>query len=511
MSKRLLFSVSIALLALLACDDSPSTDGAAADGPADAVDGADAAERPPFEPAPGSVYHSFGVFELEPFEETSPCVVWTLNNEQPLYVNRVVLANEGGFHHSNWFSVPDDLYAGPDGYFPCDERRFTELDAAIKGTVLFAQSTQSLFEEQAFRDGAVIKIPARSSIIAAAHLLNLSNQTRSTELRMQLDLIHPREVDAILGPIRFTYLDLDIPAGADARFSAECDLSRVGNGDIKIHWVVPHYHYLGNHFRLEVLGGPNDGDVLYELDGFNSDANGQAFDPPLELSDADGLRFTCGFYNPTPNSVGWGIGDQEMCVMLALAESGFMIDGTVDSTDSTVEGEGRLLNEGACSVIGIPQNREQRGPTDEEIAGDLYLPPSDGTVTERLEGVCVDTPSDAAPPGDTTLSAIESAIFRPSCTFSSCHGGPLSAANLDLASDGLYERLMTHSVSRPGADPLIVPGDPEGSTLYQLLSTCTPSVGGVAVPHMPLNAPELLPDASVAMIRQWIADGAVDD
>jgi hypothetical protein len=54
--------------------------------------------------------------------------------------------------------------------------------------------------------------------------------------------------------------------------------------------------------------------------------------------------------------------------------------------------------------------------------------------------------------------------------------------------------------------PIVDPGDPEGSILYQALSLCDPPDPAVGAPlrHMPLNAPVLLPDSLVAMVRAWI-------
>ncbi|MCA9684511.1 MAG: hypothetical protein KC457_20155, partial [Myxococcales bacterium] len=61
----------------------------------------------------------------------------------------------------------------------------------------------------------------------------------------------------------------------------------------------------------------------------------------------------------------------------------------------------------------------------------------------------------------------------------------------------------------PGAS-LIEPGDPQASWLYQLLASCEPQDGqGKVVAHMPLNAPILLADGNVALLREWIAAGAM--
>ena len=60
--------------------------------------------------------------------------------------------------------------------------------------------------------------------------------------------------------------------------------------------------------------------------------------------------------------------------------------------------------------------------------------------------------------------------------------------------------------------PLITPGDPAQSWLYRLVAECEPvDEGGGIRAHMPLNAPPLLPSELVAMLRAWIAAGALDD
>ena len=100
--------------------------------------------------------------------------------------------------------------------------------------------------------------------------------------------------------------------------------------DMKLYYVLPHYHALGNYFRLEIMGGPNDGQEILTLEGFNAEANGVVFDPPIDLTGADGLRVTCGYQNPTGVEVEWGIGDQEMCEFLGLADEKVMMDGGVD-------------------------------------------------------------------------------------------------------------------------------------------------------------------------------------
>lgn len=466
--------------------------------------------------------HNFGDFTLQPHQEVaSHCVAWTLNNDRALYVNQITLANSGAYHHSNWFVVPESLYPGPDGFFRCRDRNFDELASAVNGTVIFAQSTQSLAETQQLARGAVIMIPPRHKVVAGVHLLNLQNREHTTNLRMSFGLIHPSQVQVILAPFRLSYYSLDIPPRSQSRFVAECDLGTLFQNiarrplDLKLYWVLPHYHELGNYFSVEVVGGPLDGHQIHSLDTFNAEPNGKALDPPLDLTGASGLRMTCGFSNPRDVSIGWGIGDQEMCVMLGLADSDVMMDAFVNG-DNIVDGEvdGIVMNHGECTGIGIPRNPAQRLPSEAERNGPIYIPdslPDDVGLPPIPE--CVDTPDAVLAEQPSTLSSIQETVFRGSCTFAACHDEVAPAAGLDLSGEDVHDNLLAHQVVfAQTAKPLVAPGDPSGSWLMDVLSRCNPEDdAGNVVAHMPRNSPTLLPPELVAKVRDWILNGALDN
>lgn len=465
-------------------------------------------------PETAKLVHAFEPIILAGFEEKLPCISWTLENEQPLYVQGVTLVNNGGFHHSNGFVVPEDLYDGPDGVWDCAERGFATIEAATKGTVLFAQSTQSLVEEQRFNPGAVIKIPPRHRVVAELHMLNLGPLELAAELRASLELIHPRDVEVVLTPFAFQYNDLDIPPGSEVRFSAECDefMAKATANDMPfaLHWLLPHYHYLGNHFRFEVIGGPNDGQVLYKLDGFAASPVGKRFDPPVDLRQADGLRLVCGYDNWTNNHVEWGNGGGEMCIAFGFAEAGRITQaGASVGMAAGVEG-GVPVFKSACTTIVAPRAPGQGPPSAEEIDGPLYLPPIDpGDQDLPPIPECEDTPADAAPLTEPSLANIHADLLVPACSFSSCHGSGGAAGGLSFEGPDLHGDLLSHTVVANTDLPLIDPGNPEGSWLYRKLAECQPTdVDGDPVSHMPLNAPFLVDPRLAAMVREWIAAGA---
>ncbi|MEZ4390618.1 MAG: hypothetical protein R3A48_05940 [Polyangiales bacterium] len=72
---------------------------------------------------------------------------------------------------------------------------------------------------------------------------------------------------------------------------------------------------------VEVLGGAADGRVLYETDARQGDSWARTMSPPVDVSGARALRLTCAFDNPRAQTVGYGIGDQEMCIWFGFTDS----------------------------------------------------------------------------------------------------------------------------------------------------------------------------------------------
>jgi hypothetical protein len=521
----------LSLAFLAACSEPPSSEGSSAtesgSGPGDGDPGdgdpgdGDPGDGDGDEPEPETVTitHQFPTVTLAGFEESLPCISWTLENDQPLYVQGVTLVNAGGFHHSNGFIVPEEVYDGPDGVWNCSERGFDTIEAAIEGSVLFGQSTQSLVEEQRFNPGAVVKIPPRHRVVAELHLLNLAPSEADVALRLSLELLHPRDTEVLLTPFAYQYTDLQIQPLGETRFVAECDefMQVVSPGTVpyKVHWLLPHYHYLGNYFSVEVIGGEQDGTVLHEISGFGASPVGKRFDPPIEIGDADGIRLTCGYDNWTDSLIGWGNGNGEMCIAFGFADTPNISQATSSSGVAVGEVDGIPHFQGDCFSLVVPKADGYGPPTQAELDGELYIPPLD-PEDQGLPPVppCEDTPIDAVASLPATLTSISANLFVPGCQFSSCHGTGGSAGNLNFEGmeGDLHADLLAHPVVDNTDLPLIDPGNPEGSWLYRKLSECEPSDrSGGSVSHMPLNAPFLANPGLVATVRDWIAAGALDN
>lgn len=302
-------------------------------------------------------------------EDEDTCQSWTLDNKTELWVHSITQMNDGAYHHANWFFVPDDQFKLPDGTWPCGANNFDEVVAALQGGYLFALSTQSHEETQTLPDGAAIRIPPYSRIIGASHLLNASDADIKTTMHLEIDTIPPADVTAKLAPGRIQYHDLHIDATSKSSFTTECDIASAMAGlhqpyQYKLMYTLTHYHQLGMYQQLEIMGGPMDGTVVMRHDGYGNNA-GTSIDQPVDLAaiGATGLRLTCGFDNPRSVEVGWGIGDQEMCVIALQAVTTIGFEGDVDD-GTDVRGNivnGEVQHTGACHMTSFPWDFEKPG------------------------------------------------------------------------------------------------------------------------------------------------------
>jgi hypothetical protein len=290
------------------------------------------------------------------------CQSWTLDNDEPLYVSKVRQRNDGAWHHSNWYFVPETTYAGPDGTWNCDDRGFHDVSAGLAGGAFFAQSTQTFEELQAFPEGAVLEIPPRHKIVGGVHLVNVSASTLETALSFDIETVAEEDVQIRLRPIAFTNLALDIEPQAESRFAMTCDLGPQFENflgappDFNIYYVLAHYHEWGNYFRLSFVDDAGGERTIFELQNSIGEPLGTTLDPPIGSEGASKLRVECGYLNDTDRRLVYGLGGHEMCVFLAYSDAELTIGADSGGNEALGPNEnGIYMNETACGrVLAVP-------------------------------------------------------------------------------------------------------------------------------------------------------------
>lgn len=318
------------------------------------------------EPLEGIKYtNDFAEFTVKSGEEVlGLCQSWTLNNAEEIWVNAVELTQDASSHHSNWTYVPDDKFTGEDGVWPCKDRGYNQLEAALYGGVVYAQSTQTEHEVQKFPNGAAVRIPPYSRIIGDVHLLNTTAADITGNATLTLYALPADEVKVKLTPFHLTYNGLNIPPQADSRFTGRCELDKHFGGKgfrMEIYYILPHYHALGKSFFLDLIGGEKDQERIFEIGAYDGESHGKNYDPPYAITDATGLAFGCDFNNPTSEYIKWGFGDQEMCEVLGFADSDYAFESSIDeAVPDGADGSTQLFT-GKCNTLAFKWSHDKPG------------------------------------------------------------------------------------------------------------------------------------------------------
>jgi len=197
-------------------------------------------------------------------------------------------------------------------------------------------------------------------------MLNASSEPLMAQTELLITEVAESDVEKKLAPMYLQYEPLTIPPRQDSRFVADCDIDRayrnVANRalDVDIHYLLPHYHGLGTGIALDLIGGERDGENIFTTNQRIGEPLGRRLDPPVSLTGVTGLRFGCEFSNPTDNEVGWGIGDQEMCIIFGFTESDLLIGGGVveaEMSEYIGDIDGVAEYRGECGVLIFPLNQ----------------------------------------------------------------------------------------------------------------------------------------------------------
>jgi hypothetical protein len=101
-----------------------------------------------------------------------------------------------------------------------------------------------------------------------------------------------------------------------------------------------------------------------------------------------------------------------------------------------------------------------------------------------------------------TLDSIQVNVFSVNCAVSGCHGGAGAQQGLRLDPGFAYGNLVNVASPRDPNQIRVIPGDPNDSFIIHKLEG-TQTLGD----RMPQGGP-YLPQSTIDVVRQWIADGA---
>jgi hypothetical protein len=279
---------------------------------------------------------------LQPGEELTPCYIAPLELMGP---SRVVgggtLTVGAGMHHGNITArakTGEGLRECPDGEGGAVQGE--AADILEGGAVLFGSSTQIQGTEwQSLPDGLGYPVREGSEIVARMHYLNATSAPITIAPRYEWFTIDEAKVTHLLGPFVWRFHEFKIEPQSELTVTGGCRIP----GPMRLVNVLPHMHQLGTAFTADFMGGPLDGQRFLDSRGYDPDQGVlRQFDPALDLSQGDGVRFSCTWRNTFDKPIVEGIGDNEMCMLFGYSYP-------ADSAYSAVS-----TGESACAAIAAP-------------------------------------------------------------------------------------------------------------------------------------------------------------
>jgi hypothetical protein len=158
------------------------------------------------------------------------------------------------------------------------------------------------------------RVTAGHEIVARMHYLNSTEAAITVAPTYEWFTIDAARLTQELAPFAWAYGGFEIPPGVDTTVTGSCRLP--AGQDMHVVTMLPHMHRLGIAMWAEYRGGDRDGERFLDSPGYDpGDGVLLQYDPAIDLSTGDGMRFSCTWRNTLDHTVYEGIGDNEMCII----------------------------------------------------------------------------------------------------------------------------------------------------------------------------------------------------
>lgn len=271
----------------------------------------------PFEPlAPPAAGTGFQL-RVEPFDvnrnfERELFSYRALGNAQPLYVNRIETSMRPFSHHFLLYTFESSMPAilRPQPNVVRDIR--APDGSLIAGTILtmgyhvFFAGAMTQRWKYTFPAGTALRLPANTGIDLNLHYANHTGNTVKGEAYVNLYTVPASQVPRVLSTLNLGHTSFNLPP----RTRTTVDRVFTFNTPTTVYALTSHTHERGERFQIRIVGGPRDGELVYE----NLDWEHPAivnYPTPITLQPGQGLRSTVVFNNTTDRRISFGLTSED--------------------------------------------------------------------------------------------------------------------------------------------------------------------------------------------------------
>ena len=277
-------------------------------------------EAPEFEPLPvptSGVQFHLGPWDVAPNFEREFFYYEPLNNDQPLFVNRVDMAMRPGSHHLILYdlseNIPDILVPEPQVFREIRDTKGNYIPSTLMITshLNFVTGTQWPRMTYHYPPGVAMRIPADAGFDINAHYVNRSSEIIQGEIYANLHTVDSSQVEHVAERLFMNNVDINLPPNATTILNK----TFVVDKKVQIFQLFSHAHEHMTEFRVFIDGGPRDGELVYIAYDWEHPPILE-LNPTLTLEAGQGLRLQATYNNDTNSTINFGfLSSDEMMIL----------------------------------------------------------------------------------------------------------------------------------------------------------------------------------------------------
>lgn len=266
---------------------------------------------PPSPPANGVQLH-VDRFDVAPQFERELFVYRRLGNTAPLYVNRVDIAMRTNSHHFVLYAfqpgTPSSVVP-PFDVIRDIRRPDGSMDFAAMqpmGYHLFFGGSMTARTSWQLPAGVALRLPPGAALDLNAHYVNRTNAQLPGEVYANLFTVDSADVGNVAQSLFLSNTNVVLPPNQRTTLSKTFTFSQ----DVRLFMLSSHMHERGERFVIRIVGGPRNGEIVFETNSWSS-PDIINFAVPIQLASGEGLRSEVTWNNATSNTIRFGLTSQD--------------------------------------------------------------------------------------------------------------------------------------------------------------------------------------------------------
>jgi hypothetical protein len=277
-------------------------------------------QPPAFAPLPkpvNGIQLHLGPFEVAPNYERELFSYVLLNNTQDIFIDRGEIVMRPGSHHFLLATFQENTpsYIMPPPNVIRDIRdangNYIYQNLLPMQYHKFFAGTQWPLLNYHFPPGVALRLPANTGLDMNSHYANRSSTIIKGEVYANLHFAEPAKIKHVAEVLQLSNFDINLPPQKVTTLSKTFTFSERTH----IFQLVSHAHEHMTEFKVEVAGGPRNGEVVYIAYDWEHPPI-LKIDPPLVLEPGQGLKLMVTYNNWTNRTLNFGLLSQDEMMIL---------------------------------------------------------------------------------------------------------------------------------------------------------------------------------------------------